>query len=224
MLQLSLVLNFRVIMEQRYLFYNETLSTLQGKGFDWINPPVSFKRKAKLRSGLVINMKGKTDFWRKTYYHPTLIKNDGHFFYKNFPNGCNIKMETEFHLKAAHEYDQAGLMVYLDEKHWVRVGLEYLDKKYRLSCIFTNNYSDWSSQHFESQKLRIRIYKLQQDIVVEAKEKKWDFVRIGHLNIDDPENTTVGMGVYACSPTEAGGAASFQYLSYEKVDQYKRCK
>lgn len=208
-------------MQQRYVFYNEDPATLQSKGFNWKNLPSSFGDGMDVRSGLVINMDGKTDFWRKTYYQPTLIKNDGHFLYKTFPNKYNIKMETEFHLSAVHQFDQAGLMVYIDENHWVKTGLEYVDGKYRLSAVVTNDYSDWSTQDFKHNQLGIRIYKFHQDIVVEAKTKKWDFIRIGHLDCNDAEKTKVDVGLYACSPTEGGGAVSFQYLSYEEVDHYK---
>ena len=49
---------------------------------------------------------------------------------------------------------------------WVLQGLEYVDDGYRLSCVVTNNYSDWSTQQYPSGHLSIRIYKLGNNYVV----------------------------------------------------------
>ena len=205
-------------MNQRHLFYNENSISLQGKGFHWRNPPSNFETNTETRSGLVIDMDAKTDFWRKTFYQPTLIKNNGHFLYKTFSNQQKILMETEFHLSSVNQFDQAGLMIYINENHWVKTGLEFVDGRHRLSCVVTNGFSDWSTQDYKTHQLNLRVYKLHQDIVVEAKQKRWDFIRIAHLQIDPDEASHVDMGLYACSPTEGGGSVTFQYVSYKEVD------
>ena len=42
-------------------------------------------------------------------------------------------------------YDQAGLMVRLDEKHWMKCGSEFVEGKRWASVVFTHDFSDWST-------------------------------------------------------------------------------
>ena len=48
-------------------------------------------------------------------------------------------------------------MVYFDEEHWLKTGIEVVDGIPRLSCVVTNKYSDWSTQPWKELNLRIRI-------------------------------------------------------------------
>ncbi len=48
-------------------------------------------------------------------------------------------------------YDQAGLMVRLDEKHWMKCGSEMVDGKRWASVVFTHDFSDWSTLEDVSQ-------------------------------------------------------------------------
>ncbi|MDX2240252.1 MAG: DUF1349 domain-containing protein [Leptolyngbyaceae cyanobacterium bins.302] len=41
-------------------------------------------------------------------------------------------------------YDQAGLMIRVDDKHWIKTGIEYVDGMQHLSAVVTHEYSDWS--------------------------------------------------------------------------------
>lgn len=42
-------------------------------------------------------------------------------------------------------YDQAGLMIYLDEKHWLKTGIEFNDGQPMISSVVTNKFSDWGT-------------------------------------------------------------------------------
>lgn len=42
-------------------------------------------------------------------------------------------------------YDQAGLMIYLDEKHWLKAGIEYNDGQPMIGSVLTNEVSDWAT-------------------------------------------------------------------------------
>ena len=41
-------------------------------------------------------------------------------------------------------YDQAGLMVRLDEKNWLKTGIEYVKGVQNVSAVVTREVSDWS--------------------------------------------------------------------------------
>lgn len=37
-----------------------------------------------------------------------------------------------------------GLMLRVDERNWVKTGVEFTDGLARLSCVITRDFSDWS--------------------------------------------------------------------------------
>ncbi|KAL7565796.1 hypothetical protein ACA910_015576 [Epithemia clementina (nom. ined.)] len=109
-------------------------------------------------ASLIIYPAAKKDFWRRTYYEPLLIKDDGALLYatlKYRDNNCYYyyyTVETCFCLYASPscQFDQAGLMIRLNAQHWIKTGIEVVDRKARLSCVVTNIYSDWSTQPWPS--------------------------------------------------------------------------
>ncbi|ACI65406.1 predicted protein [Phaeodactylum tricornutum CCAP 1055/1] len=155
-------------------------------------------------SNLTIMAPAKKDFWRKTYYEPILVKDDGPFLYHELDASQHYTVETTFHLTAARQFDQAGLCVRITPEHWIKTGIEVVDGVPRLSCVVTNIYSDWSTQPWSASpptmessvsaeksdavfvRAQIRIHCRGSSFVVEAKEssKEWEFLRIGHLNRD----------------------------------------
>ena len=56
-----------------------------------------------------------------------------------------LTMEVCFQIDAKSQFDQAGLMIYFDEKHWLKTGIEVVDNKPKLGCVVTNEASDWST-------------------------------------------------------------------------------
>jgi regulation of enolase protein 1 (concanavalin A-like superfamily) len=42
-------------------------------------------------------------------------------------------------------YDQAGLMVRVDAKNWMKCGTGFFDGRRHASVVFTRNFSDWST-------------------------------------------------------------------------------
>lgn len=201
-------------MDEKY-FFPINLDLIK-QNFDWLNKPtMPFESDA----GFVLVMDEKRDFWRETYYKPSFVKDDGHFVYKTFPCNENIMVETEFDLFATNQFDQAGIMVRIDEEHWIKTGIEYVDKVHKLSCVVTKKYSDWSTQNHINSSLAIRLYKIDQSYVVEAKQgDQWNFIRICHLENDASKNVMIGL--YACSPAGIGGEVNFKHIKYKNVDNY----
>ena len=81
-----------------------------------------------------------TDFWRETHYG--FVHDNGHFLYTETEG--DFSAEVTFSAQYAHLYDQAGLMLRLDERHWVKAGVEYSDGEQLLSTVVTRERSDWS--------------------------------------------------------------------------------
>jgi regulation of enolase protein 1 (concanavalin A-like superfamily) len=106
----------------------------------WLNEPVSATISG---SSLVVRARQKTDFWRKTFYG--YITDNGHFFY--LPVSGNFVFEARVDGRYAALYDQAGVMVRIDAKNWVKCGTEFFDNARHASVVFTREFSDWSTMN-----------------------------------------------------------------------------
>lgn len=71
---------------------------------------------------LALTSDPQTDFWRVTHYG--FIKNDGHFFYREIHG--SFTCELQFSGKYSDLYDQAGIMVRLNDTNWIKAGIEYV--------------------------------------------------------------------------------------------------
>ena len=178
----------------------------------WFNAPDSWKPEADSKEGLngswnvsalghlTIVPPAKKDFWRKTYYDPPFIKDDGSVLHVKLPQSLSVyTVETEFLLKATRQFDQAGIMVRMDHQHWLKTGIEVVDGRPRLSCVVTNSFSDWSTQNwpdFTTETVtssgvdtvvvhcHLRVHARGESFVVEGKTKEgtWEFIRIAHMS------------------------------------------
>jgi len=202
----------------------------EGRGGQW---------QLAANGALVLTPPAKKDFWRKTYYDPILIKDDGPVLYAELDVSKFYTIETSFVLKAVRQFDQAGLVIRLGPEHWLKTGIEVVDQRPRLSCVVTNVYSDWSTQAWSnyavesdnSVKVRcsIRVHVRGTSFVVEGKLPggDWEFIRIAHLSPcmmckkdplaqckswtgPAPASGKIWAGVFAASPEDQqGGFATF---------------
>ena len=165
---------------------------------------------------------GKTDFWRKTYYNPPVDRSDGHALLCEVPAGLSQwSAQTEFTLKPINKYDQAGIMVFVDNCHWLKAGIENVNGQPKMSCVVTNGCSDWSTQPWSSaEHVWIRVSCIQQSFVVECKlGENWQFIRITPQLF--PRATAVKVGVYCCAPTGAGMQTTFHSLAVSNDTTFK---
>lgn len=193
------------------------LSEVPGE-LSWLNQS-SLKSFQLHSAGLAVHPHGKTDFWRKTYYDPVILKSDGPALLYRIPAACaQWSAETEFSLSPLNQFDQAGIMVFIDNSHWLKTGIEFVDGSPKMSCVVTNgNTSDWSTQPWDGESLDrigIRVSYIRESYVVERKVgSKWEFIRITSL-AHAPQSSPVSAGLYCCSPTAEGGSATFPFLAF----------
>ena len=190
-------------------------------------------------AAIVITPTAGLDYWSKTFYEPLLIKHDAQcLLCSPIPAGAEATLSTAFTLSPRAQFDQAGIMVLVDENTWVKSGIEYTDGVPRLSCVVTNDgYSDWSTQSWSFDKcsddntdkttsIRIRVSKLFPGssqgpaMVFEAAPVKsldesdsipWTQIRIASLRSGEHPWR---MGLFAISPIEAEGCyARFHQVS-----------
>lgn len=129
----------------------------------------------------------KKDFWSKTFYTPLLIKSDASALLCNIPDGVEATIRVDFEYNPITQFDQAGLLAFVDQTHWVKCGIELCDGTPRLSVVVCNEFSDWSTQPWSSTSISLKIHKVNQSdsLVVEAAPKGTDnygFIRIAHLS------------------------------------------
>jgi len=169
------------------------------------------------------------DYWSKTFYSPLLVKHDAQTLLTPVAADVEATLTTAFTLKPRAQFDQAGIMILVDESTWVKAGIEYTDGVPRLSCVVTNDgFSDWSTQAWpdwnvadESTSIRVRVSKLLPGtaqgpaMVFEAapwvmgataeSTAKWVQIRIASLRSGDQPWR---VGLFAISPIKAANASA----------------
>lgn len=175
---------------------------------DWLNEPPSWRE----RDGELSVVTGdKTDFWRKTHYG--FIRDDGHLRYRTVTG--DFTATVSFLGSYEHLYDQAGLMVRIDEKNWLKAGIEFVEGRQMLSVVVTRDFSDWSTsagpQTAEWVDLRISRHgdALRVERTLPSPEPAYQLLRLAHL----PATDEVQVGPMCCSPQRAGFTAKFRDFS-----------
>ena len=144
--------------------------TLAGPTLDirlrWHNPPPDW---SPGRDGLVVRTAAGTDFWQGTHYGFRV--DNGHLFAAQVEG--DFVLETEVVAAPVHQYDQAGLMVRLSERCWLKTSVEAEPgEPSRLGSVVTNaGWSDWSTQDLDPDVARhvaFRVTRRGADYLVEA--------------------------------------------------------
>lgn len=167
-------------------------------------------------STLVLRAPAKKDFWRRTFYTPLLVKSDASGLLYPAPSpasGEEFTLQLDFRFSPVSQFDQAGVLLFIDEARWMKCGIEYCDGSPRLSVVVCNEFSDWSTQHWHENGVRLKVHSVQQSssFVVEASplgKSDYQFVRIGHLDSvqgSDGQWLPWRVGPFAACPTAQKG-------------------
>jgi regulation of enolase protein 1 (concanavalin A-like superfamily) len=174
-------------------------------GFSWLNPPASYEDGGRQAT---VTTRDKTDFWRNTFYG--FRHDNGHFLFK--PVSGDFSAEVTIRGKYSALYDQAGLMLRIDEERWVKAGIEFTDGETHFSVVVTDGHSDWSvvPMAWAVQSVTLRVTKHAEAIRIQYKDPagRWQMARLAHFPLAD----TVNAGIMCCSPERAGFAVTFDDL------------
>lgn len=176
------------------------------KGGVWLNEPAKWSE----NDGVVeVTTDRGSDFWRETHYGFT--RDSGHFL--GFRTGSAFTAQVR--VKAGYDalYDQAGIMVRVDEAHWVKAGVERSDGRAMLSSVLTDGQSDWATAAcpFDPSDFRMRatvsggVLRLQ----VSSDGKQWPLVRLAPF----PVAASYLVGPMCCTPERAGLKVVFSEFS-----------
>jgi hypothetical protein len=172
----------------------------------WLNEPRQWHRSA---GTLEVTTDKRTDFWRETHYGFT--RDSGHFLGVETAGDFTAQLRVQ----SAYEqlYDQAGIMVRLDEWHWVKAGIELSDGRPMLSSVLTAERSDWATVpcDFDAADFWMRatvsngVLRLQ----VSADGKTWPLVRLAPF----PAARVYQVGPMCCTPEREGLKVHFSEFS-----------
>jgi regulation of enolase protein 1 (concanavalin A-like superfamily) len=104
---------------------------------EWINEPAHWSAADGV---LTVMADAGTDFWRTTHYG--FVRDSGHVYGEWVDGDFDLTMQVRG--AYAGQYDQAGAMVRVDEQHWLKTGIEYVDGRIRFSTVTTLVYSSWT--------------------------------------------------------------------------------
>ncbi|MDZ7639953.1 MAG: DUF1349 domain-containing protein [Bryobacterales bacterium] len=169
-------------------------------------------------AGLTLRCDAATDFWQRTHYG--FQADNGHCLFAELAGDARV--ETRVRYKGLHQYDQAGLMLRYSPGCWLKASVEFEPEgPNRLGAVVTRHgYSDWSTQDIDSHfdDFRFRLTRTGADCLVEASVNGAAFTQLRVAHLDEGGADTTGgaapaqIGLYACSPKEAGFEAVFEYL------------
>jgi uncharacterized protein len=173
------------------------------EAMSWLNEPQEWST-----DGDVIRVvtELKTDFWRTTFYD--WVTDSGHFYHR--PVTGDFTAEAVVSATHTTLFDQAGMMLRVDERNWVKSGLEVTSGSVHASTVVTRDFSDLSvaavAPHGGETSMRITRFGTAVSVHCRSGEGPWQLLRLGYL--DMPE--TVDVGVMCCSPERAGLEATFR--------------
>lgn len=174
--------------------------TLVHEGFGggaWLNEPNRWSIEDDV---LTVVTENETDFWRETYYG--FVHDNGHAYTLLVDDGFTATLRVRADYSA--KFDQAGLFLHLDERHWIKCGVELTDGDRFLSVVVTNGRSDWSvCQPFrELSDFRLRMTVRQGSVLIHASQdgEHWSMLRVASFAVSD----SYRVGPMTCSPSRAG--------------------
>ncbi|WP_349679286.1 DUF1349 domain-containing protein [Acetobacter sp. UBA5411] len=168
----------------------------------WLNKP---RQSSLTADALEVTTDKGTDFWRETWYGFT--RDSGHFYGVHAPS----RFTAQLRIRAAYEklYDQAGLMVRIDEKRWVKAGIELSDGRAMLSSVLTDGLSDWATAPYEGEPkdfwMRATVADGVLRLQVSADGKIWPLVRLAPF----PKAESYLVGPMCCTPEREGLKVKF---------------
>jgi uncharacterized protein len=176
----------------------------------WLNEPANVNYSEGV---LHVRSRGKTDFWRKTFFG--YITDNGHFMHLPVSGEFSFQARVSGNYSAL--YDQAGLMVRLDEKHWMKCGTELVENKRWASVVFTHDFSDWSTMEDLTQRGAVwwRVMRRKDSLETQCSidGEKFLTIRQGYF----PASVKVQVGVMCCAPEGPGFDATFDQLLLESA-------
>ena len=190
--------------------FAQTLGKMQ-----WFNEPQQWEIKDKSLSMFVTP---KSDYWRISHYGFTV--DDAPFYYATYGGEFEVKVKIRGIYK--ERFDQAGLMLRIDNENYIKTGIELVDGKFNLSTVVTHKTSDWSVITLERLVPYIWIKAVRRldavEIFYSFDDKDYKMMRNAWLQ----DNTPVMVGVMAACPDGDGFKVRFENFKVKHLPDMRR--
>lgn len=172
---------------------------------EWYNEPPHWQVKGDT---ITVTAGAKTDFWRETHYD--FIRDNGNFFYQSVTG--NFTVDVKIGGQYRELYDQAGLMLRLDETCWMKCGIEFVNGVQQVSAVVTRNYSDWSilplPQNPNTLWLRVMRRGTAVEVQYSLNGSDYQMLRLAYLTPVE----AIHAGIMCAAPEGSGFSVTFEGL------------
>jgi hypothetical protein len=176
---------------------------------EWYNEPKVWSAEGG-RLSMVVSP--KSDYWQKTHYGFTA--DNGPFYYTLEKGEFEVTVKITGDYQS--QYDQMGLMLRIDEKHWIKTGIEFVDGICNFSAVVTNEFSSWNVIPLGGKPISIWIRaKREKDAVEISYSTDGKSYQLSNL-ANFPDNQPAMAGMMAASPEGQGFNAVFEDFSLLK--------
>jgi regulation of enolase protein 1 (concanavalin A-like superfamily) len=147
-----------------------------------------------------------SDAWRTTSYG--FVHDSEHALVERIDGAFSV--EVSFVLDYTEQFDQAGVFLRVDERNWIKAGVEVSDGTPQLGAVVTRDFSDWSVAPVPEWVGRVVTVRVSRDgdavtVRAWADDEQPRLVRVAYL---DPD-AAVSAGLLCAAPTRAGLTVSF---------------
>ncbi len=183
----------------------------QTSAMKWFNEPAKWSGNAKK---LDATIDPNTDYWRVTHYG--FIRDNGPFYYQEQEGNFEASVKISGHYQEL--FHQAGLMIRIDNKNWIKTGIEYVDGVQNVSAVVTREVSDWSVVPRHDSPAAVWLKLLRKGDYVEIKYsfdgQKYDMLRLAYF----PPNVKAQIGMVAAAPGKKSFPVTFEDFEVKPVE------
>ncbi len=141
---------------------------------------------------------------------------DWHNFYHDRIAG-NFLVEVKVSGAYAALYDQAGLMVRVDEANWIKCGIEFVDGVQQVSAVVTREYSDWSVVPLPSNPAALWLRLTRRGSAIEIRYALdgvgYQMLRLAYFIPSE----IMSVGLMCASPDGAGFTVTFEGFTIQSI-------
>jgi regulation of enolase protein 1 (concanavalin A-like superfamily) len=169
----------------------------------WFNEPENWSIE---KGKLTIDVTPQSDYWRNTRHG--FVVDDAPFYYTE--QGGEFEAVVKITGEYKSRFDQMGLMLRIDEQHWLKTGIEYVNGVVNFSAVITNENSNWSIMPLKSNPKSIWIKAIREKNAIEVSYSidGKNFTVSNEVYL--PQHKPVKVGMMAASPDGIGFKAVFE--------------